>query len=75
MLVEEIIRKIRALPVRLRFHLLFAVFVKPETASDVVSLLDVHGDMLSEIAREISSLPVQVRLPIIASELKESLVR
>ena len=73
MLVEEIIRKIRALPARLRFHLLFSVFTNPETSSEVLSLIDVHGQMLSDLSRELNSLPSEVRPLLLASELKQSL--
>ena len=74
MVVEEIIRKIRSLPSRLRFHLLFSLFVNSERASQTISLIDVHGEMLAELSRELNALPSQIRLLLIASELKQSLV-
>ena len=74
MVVEEIIRRIRSLPERLRFHLLFSAFVSSERSSQIVSLIDVHGEMLAELSAELNALPSQVRLVLIASELRQSLV-
>ena len=74
MAVEEIIRKIRSLPSRLRFHLLFSAFISLDKSSQVLSLIDVHGEMLAELSTELNALPSQVRLVLIASELRQSLV-
>ncbi len=74
MAVEDIIRKIRSLPSRLRFHLLFSAFINLEKSSQILSLIDVHGEMLAGLSKELNELPLQVRQVLIASELKQSLV-
>ena len=74
MVVEEIIRKIRALPARLRFHLLFSIFISPDKSNRALKLIDVQGEMLAELCSELNELPAQVRLVLVASELKDSLI-
>ena len=73
MIVENTIKKLRALPVRLRFHLLFAIFINPEKSRETLSLIDTQGEMLAELTKDLNDLPMQIRMVLIASELKQCL--
>lgn len=70
MKVEEIVRKIRALPIRLRFHLLFALYIAPHSATKKLSILETYGEMLATLAGEIKELPPEVFQILVASEMR-----
>jgi hypothetical protein len=68
--VEEIVRKIRALPIRLRFHLLFALYIAPDLATGKLSILETYGEMLATLAGEINELPLEISQILVASEMR-----
>lgn len=75
MKVEEIVMKIRALPLKLRFHLLFSLYIAPNKAPLRLALIETYGSMLSGLAKEILNLPKDVFPLLVASELKQIAIK
>lgn len=74
MSTEDLLIRIRSLPVRLRFHFLLSFLLSPERCSEIVSMLENSPIPLPGLMSEVNLLPPEVRTILISSEYKNLLL-
>lgn len=75
MTVEEIVKKIRTLPLKLRFHLLFAIYIDADSANARLRIVETYGEILVDLSKEILNLPREVCQLLVLSEIKQLVVK